>query len=312
MSLPSPNLTPPSLSVDQASFQGLTFGATTPYEWTKVEGIGKAHLRTSTNGRPQTRGTFVGLNLLDARVITFTLDIGPPFGASTNLAGALSLMRAAVSTEGVTEYPLWIQLPNYPLLACMARVTGFDPPYDFQADIGGTGLGLMTSVPLQFTCADPYFYAAPTTSTSMALPTPGVGFGFNLHFNLSFGGASGGNMATVTNSGNVPCAPTLVITGPCLNPTISNLSITGGPTLNLNLQLNSGDVLMIDCDMQTIMYTPSGSSVAAPAPQVLMANSTFWMLQPGANVVSFNSQDTSHVSGTLAVWGASTYDGITG
>lgn len=314
MSLPSPNLSVPSLANDQAQFNGpngtVLFGATTPWEWTKVEGIGKPALRTGNTSRPRVRGSFVGLNLLDTRKITFTLDIGPPFGMYTNLKGALSTMRNAISTEGTTEYPLWIQLPNYPLFACMARVIGFDPPYDFTADIGGLGTGLMNGIPLQFEAVDPYFYQTPTAATSLSLPTPGLGFSFPITFNLSFGGASGGNQATITNSGDVPCYPLLVITGPCLNPTVQNTSITGGPTLSFNMQLNSGDTLTVDCDAQSIMYTPSGQTIGASYPQILNAGSTFFVLQPGSNAINFNSQDTSSVAGTLAVWNASAYDGF--
>ena len=315
MSLPSPNLSVPTLAVDQAQFQGpqgtITFGATTPWEWTKVEGIGKPKVRSGNTPRPRVRGSFVGLNLLDVRTITFTLDIGPPFGSYTNLKGALTAMRSAISTEGTTEYPLYIQLPNYPLLACMARVTGFDPPYDFAADIGGQGTGLMKGIPLQFEAVDPYFYATPTIAPTVGLPTPGLGFSFPITFPLSFGGGTTANQVNVLNNGNVPCYPTLVITGPCLNPSVQNLSITGGPTLFFNIQLNSGDTLTVDCDQQTIMYTPSGSTTGSPYSQILSAGSTFFTLTPtGYNTIAFNSQDTSAVAGTLAVWAASTYDGF--
>lgn len=523
MSLPSPALSVPTLAVDQAYFNGVTFGAFTPFEWTKVEGIGKPKIRSGNTARPRTRGSFVGLNLLDTRTLTFTLDIGPistslpqltnlipdpsfafdtlgsapsstlwaqttsgsitantfavsnawaqtgsqslhiqgthsndstseSIGAQTpsntipatagitytleatcnvaqggpgagivfslawytsgnsliststssvlsagqigvlsnsftatapattafvqvtitiqtvaanqiveyyldavalaatagaftyfdggtlgykwsgtagasssipqsgwgsfgpygsNLAGALSAMRSACSTEGTTEYPLWIQLPNWPLVACMARVIGFDPPYDFEADLGGLGTGLMKAVPLQFEATDSYVYSAPTKSTSISLPTPGSGLVFPLAFPLSFGGGSSPNMATVTNAGDVQCWPELVITGPCSNPTVQNLSIAGNPSININLILNAGDTLAIDCDMQSIIYTPSGQTVGAPYPQVLNSGSTFWPLNPGNNVIAFNSSDSSPAAGTVAVWSASAYDGLT-
>lgn len=310
MSLPSPTLISPTLAVDQASFQGLTFGANTPFEWTAVEGLGKPKVRSGNTPRPRARGSFVGTNLLDVRTITFTLDIGPPFGSYSNLANAVGALRTAASTEGTTEYPLWIQVPNAPLVAAMARVTGFDPKYDFEADIGGTGLGLMKGVPLQFECTDPYFYSAPTGSATVGLPTPGVGFTFPITFPLSFGGGTAANQTTVTNSGDVACWPVFVITGPCLNPSIQNTSITGNPVLFINQQLNAGDRLMIDCDLQSIMFFPSGQTTGAAYPQVLNAGSTFFGLVPGANNLAFNSQDTSSVAGTLAVWNASAFDGI--
>lgn len=305
MSLPSPYLSVPSLSGDQAYFQGITLGAGTPAQFTKVEGLGKPKLRSQNTARPRTRGSFVGLNLLDTRVPTFTMDIGPPFGSYTSLAGFLAAMRLASSTEGAVEYPLWIQMPNFPLLCCMARVIGWDPPWDVSADLGS----LMTNVPLQFEATDPYLYSAPTTVTTLSLPTPGVGFTFPMTFPLAFGGGSGGNQATIVNSGDVPCYPMMVVNGPCVNPSITNLSVSGSPTISLNISLNVGDVLMVDCDMQSITYAPSGQS-AGPAPNVEMAGSTFFALLPGSNTISFNSQDVAPASGTLAVWSASAYDGI--
>jgi len=288
----------------------VTFGANTAYEWTKLEGIGRPKVRTGNTPRPRTRGSFAGLNLLDTRTITFTLDIGPPFTPYVTLAAAVAALRAAASTEGTTEYPLWVQLPNTPLMAAMARVIGFDPPYDFEADVGGTGMGLMRGVPIQFEATDPYFYSAPTLSTSLALPSPGGGFSFPMTFPLSFGGGTGGNQATVTNSGDVTCWPVLVITGPCLNPQIQNTSINGNPLISINQQLNTGDQLVIDCDQQTIVYFPSGQSTGAAASQVLNAGSTFFGLVPGPNFLSFNSQDVSPASGSLAVWNASAFDGL--
>jgi hypothetical protein len=278
-----------------------------------LEGLGKPDVRSGNMDRPRARGAFPGLNLLKTRLLTATMDVGPPFGSYTNLAGALGALRAAVSTEGTTEYPLWIQLPNFPFVACMARVAQkVDPKYDYAADIGGLGIGYVRSVPVQWEATDPYFYSAPTVATTIGLPTPGVGFTFPITFNWSFGGGSSANMATITNNGNVPCWPVLVITGPCVNPTVANLSVAGSPTLQLNATLNTGDQLIVDCDLQTIVFIPSGSTVGSPQPQILMPGSSFFACPPGSSVLSFNSQDTSPAAGTLTVWSASAYDGLVG
>src|SRR5437588_9816756 len=115
MSLPSPLLSVPSLTVDQISFQGVTMGGVgTPFGLTQLEGLDKPDVRSGNTDRPRTRGAFVGTNLLKTRTITATLDIGPPFGSYTNLAGAMNALRAAISTEGTTEYPLWFQMPDQP------------------------------------------------------------------------------------------------------------------------------------------------------------------------------------------------------
>jgi hypothetical protein len=308
MSLPSPALSVPTLTNDQMGYQGVVIGAppATPFGITQIEGLMKPQVRSGNSDRPRARGAFVGLNLLKTRTITATMDVGPPFGSYSNLPGAVSALDTASVTEGSTEYPLWIQLPNFPLVACMARVLNKDLKWNVVSDLGS----LVQGATMQWEACDPYFYSAPTISTTIGLPTPGVGFTFPITFNWSFGGGSTANMATITNNGNVPCWPVLVITGPCVNPTVANLSVAGSPTLQLNATLNTGDQLIVDCDLQTIVFIPSGSTVGSPQPQILMPGSSFFACPPGSSVISFNSQDTSPAAGTLAVWSASAYDGL--
>lgn len=307
MSLPSPLLSVPAPLVDQLVYNNVFIGGTgTPFNLKKLEGLEKPDVRSGNTDRPRTRGAFVGLNLLKTRTITLTLDVGPPFGTYSTLAGALAALRAACSTEGVTEYPLWLQMPGLPLVACMARVIKTSFPWDITADIGH----LLQGATIQFEATDPYFYSAPTLASSVGLPTPGVGFTFPLTFNWSFGGGSTANQVTVTNSGDVPCWPVLVITGPTLNPTVQNLSIAGSPSVTFGIQLNVGDQLVVDCDMQSVVFYPSGSTVGAPYPQILQAGSTFFSLPPGNSTVSFNDQSTSPEAGTVAIWNASAYSAL--
>ena len=310
MSLPSPLLSIPTLGADQLSYRGVAFGGTgTPFNISKLDGLEQVDKRTGNTDRPRSRGAFVGLNLPKTRMITVTHAIGPPFGSYTNLSGAASALRTALQSDGVTEYPLWIQLPasqGFGMVACMARVVKTSRPWDIVADLGQ----LLRGAVIQFEAADPYFYTAPTLAPSVGLPTPGLGFSFPLTFNWPFGGGSTANQVTVTNTGDVPCWPVLVINGPCLNPTVQNLSIPGNPAITLGLQLQTGDQLVIDCDMQSILFTPNGSTVAAPYPQILQAGSTFFALPPGSSVISFNDQSTSPAAGTLAIWNASALSGL--
>lgn len=222
------------------------------------------------------------------------------------LAGPLRALDTACVTEGALEYPLWIQIPGFPLVCTMARVINKDLKYNVAADLGG----IVEGATVQWESTDPYFYSAPTSTTTIGLPTPGVGFTFPLTFNWSFGGGSSANMATIVNAGNVSCWPVLVITGPCLNPSVSNLSVAGNPTLSFDVQLNAGDVLVVDCDMESIVFFAAGAAVGSPAPQVSSPGSSYFACPPGNSVFAFNSQDTSPASGTLTVWSASAYSGL--
>lgn len=306
MSLPSPLLSVPSLIVDQLSFQGVTLGNGTPFGLKKLEGLEKPDVRSGNTDRPRKRGAFVGTNQLKTRTITATLDVGPPFGSYTTLAGAVAALRTVCSTEGETEYPLWVQMPNMPLMACMSRVIKKTLPWDITADIGS----LLQNGSIQFEATDPYFYLAPTSAPSISLPTPGTGFTFPLSFNWSFGGGTPPNSYTAVNNGDVPCWPVLVITGPCLTPTVQNVSLPGAPSLTFGIQLNAGDQLVVDCDQESIVFYPAGQTIGAFYPEILQAGSTFFALPPGPNTVTFNSADTSPVAGTLGLWFSSAYDGI--
>lgn len=311
MSLPAPTLTVPTLTGEQLGIgaAGFVIGAGTVFGLTSLEGLGRVDVRSGNMDRPRARGAFPGANFLKTRLLTATMDIGPllgGFGAYTNLAGATAALGKALAPND--EYPVWVQLPNFPLVACMARVIQkIDPKWDLAADVGS----LLRGIPIQWEATDPYFYSAPTQQTTIGLPTPGVGFTFPLTFNWSFGGGSSANMATISNAGNVACWPVLVITGPCLNPMISNLTVTGNPTLSFDIQLNLGDMLVVDCDMQTILFTSSGSSLASPEQNILMPGSTFFGIPAGSSsVLAFNSQDTSPAAGALTVWSANAYDGL--
>lgn len=309
MSLPPPTLSVPSLDAGQCSLNGLLMGPSTPYGITQWEGLDKPDVRSGNTDRPRTRGAFVGANYLKTRQPTLTFDVGPlapNFGGYGSLPVALAALAAACSTEGTTEYPLWVQLPGFPLVCSMSRVLKKSIKYDITADLGQ----LVKGASIQWEATDPYLYSAPTQTVTIGLPTPASGMSFNLSFPLGFGGAITPNEATVTNDGDVPCWPVLVIEGPCVNPSLSNLSIAGAPTIQFGIELFAGDLLTVDCDWQTITYTPSGQTVAAVVPNVLLSGSTFFSIPPGSSVLSFNSQDTSTAAGTATVWYASAYDGL--
>lgn len=260
-------------------------------------------------------GASVGNNQLNTRKPVITMDVGPtgPNGPSkygtygSTLAGALKALVAACSTEGATEYPLWVQLPGGLPLVCMyARVLKTAFPWDLVADLGG----LLKDGTIQFEATDPYLYSAPSVATVIDLPGAPGGFSPPMGFNLTFAGGGGTNTATIQNAGDVTCWPTLIVSGPCLNPSISNTSLTGSPTIILQADLAAGDELWIDCRLGSIMYYPSGSSVGSPSQYMLQPGSDFWGLPPGSSSIAFNSADVSSVAGTCTVWSADAYDGL--
>lgn len=310
MPVPSPSLSTPSLADDCAFFQGITFGEAPFFirgdSGKGFEGFDKPTVRSGNTNWSLWPGASVGNNQLNSRQPVLTIDVGPPYGSYGSLASAVAALVTACSTEGSTEYPLWVQLPGLPFVCTYARVLKTNFPWDLTADLGG----LLQGGSIQFECTDPYLYSAPTISTSIGLPGPVSGFTPPVTFPLSFGSGSGSNTATVTNYGDVTCWPTLVITGPCTNPAIVNNSINGTPTISTTVTLNAGDELWIDCRLGAITFYPSGSTVGSPLQYVLQSGSEYFGLPPGDSILSFNSGDDAPVAGTVAVWNASAYDGL--
>lgn len=281
-------------------------GPGTPFEFTKFEGLDLPNIRNGDSSRPRTRGQYIGLDIMDFRDTTLTMDVGPPFGGYSNLTGALAALRAVTNTQGTTEYPLWLQMPNLGLLVTMCRCRKRNIPVDIVFSAGS----LAQNVNLQFHSTDPYWYSSPTLDPATGLPGPAGGFSFPLTFPLTFGAGNTPNTVTAVNAGDAPCYPQLVITGPCHSPSFANTSMPGNPTLAFNITINTGDELVVDLDMQSALYYPAGSSVGQTALATLAPNSNWWALLPGTNIIAFYSSNPSVDTGTLTVNWASAFSSV--
>ena len=302
---PSPSLTPPTLSNWQFSYQGLTFGQGQSIKVAHVTGLGDlAEVRNGDQSRPRDHGQLVGLDLFGGRDVTFDLEAE----SSTGQVETTLLTLAQVTSPGLTtEQPLWFQLPGQPLLAVMCRPRKRTLPWDV-----GYMIGNVAQVSVQFHATDPRIYTA-GASVTVGLPSPTAGLKFPVTFPLTFGTTTP-NGVTVTNSGNVESRPVLVISGPVTNPSVQNASISTNPVLTFSnpgqsgYTVAAGDQLVVDLDSHSILYYVGGvSSGTAPASRGswLVSGSTWWDLQPGANLIQFLSKDSASVAGTLTVQYAS-------
>ncbi len=291
MAFPASSVTPPTLSNWQAYYNGVKFGVGGgAYAFYAITGLfGDAAMRTGDTPRPRDQGEWIGLDLYSGRDFTMDTDV---ISDGTSVQHALEALGSALQVGGTTENPFYIQLPNLPLLVTMARCRKWDYPINISY-----GAGLVSPVATAFHSTDPRIYTAPTNTATCGLPTPSAGFKFALAFNLSFGGGTGNNSVTVVNSGNFEMRPIITIAGPCLNPSISNGSITGNPTLQFGFQLNSGDSLVVDLDAHTAVLNGTSSRLNTMQPGFV-----WWNLPASStNVISFNSQDTSLAAGTMTV-----------
>lgn len=314
MGFPSPTLAPPALLPYQLSFGGLTFGGIVPGATYQLQGLDMSMPDVATGDvqRALDQGEFAGLDTLPGADITITQvvtcgSVIGPGGASTAQGQALdSAVRAlggVMGPGGTAEQPLWLQLPSG-TFARMCRPRKHNCPLDvnrvFAAGVVATSLLHST---------DPRWYAAPTQSQSVALPAAiGGGLAWPAAAPFVFGSGGIGGLLTVVNSGLFEMRPVLVITGPCVNPAVTNLSITGAPSVGVNITMAAGDTLVIDLDWQSAIYTVAGSTQGSSRRSSLTNGSTWWNLPSGtASTVQFTSQDTSPTTGTLSVLSASAY-----
>src|ERR1017187_4522931 len=296
----------PSLSTYQLSYLGLTMGPSTAYGFKMMEGFDQPVIRSADVARPREGGELAGLDLSSGRELILT---GLVQSDGTSVQHAMSAL-ATTLLPTFNEAPMWFQFPNLPLLASMVRPRKGTGPLDVTT-------GAVNNKVLGFHATDPRLYAAPS-QVSGGLPAPLGGMHFNATFNLSFGGGSSVTVLSCPNAGNVDTRPVLVITGPVTNPIVTNqttgwaLSFTN--PFQSSFTLNAGDTLTVDTDLHTVLYLASGNTVAVPVRNWVVPGA-IWPgtvagiqgLQPGANTISFNSQDSGSVAGTLAVQWSSAY-----
>lgn len=305
----------PTLSNWQVQYQGtaanaVVFSEVPVFIQDKgMEGFDLPATRTGDSDRPRGRGEFIGLDEFSGRDLTLTMDIGGSnLGTYSSTANALASLRAVTNTadNGNVEYPMFVQLPNTPLLGIMARARkrSFTPTL-------ALSLGqLAKDIAVQWHATDPFFYAQ-TQSNTIGLPTPGTGFSFPLSFPLSFGSGGGSSILSLSNLGDVECYPTLTVTGPCSYPSITNIALNGNPVIQFGVVMAAGDQLVIDTDLKTATYYSAGSSLGQSAMATLQQGWSWWSMPPGTNSIQFASTDASVVAGTLNVQWASAFSSAT-
>lgn len=310
MPFPSPSLAPPALNLYQLSYGGLAFGGVgRTVNQVQSMVIDMPDVAGGDVQRAMDQGEFVGLDVLPGKDVTIVQTIGRanPTGFPVTAAEALALDQAVqalggvMAPGGVTERPLYLQLPSG-LFACMCRPRRHSCPFDINRVMAG---GVIATTMLHAT--DPRWYAAPSKTATVGLPAPAGGLSFPVSFPATFGGGGAGGILTVYNYGLFEMRPVLVIAGPCTNPVVSNLSIPGAPAIGVALTLAAGDTLTIGTDLRSIVFTAAGTSAGSSRRNALMSGSTWWNLPPGANQIEFTTGDAMQVAGTLTVQSADAY-----
>ena len=303
---PSPSLSAPGLAAYEFSFRGLAFGGFAPssaYHFAKMPtGIGGMTIVGGDVQRAQDQGELTGMDLAAGRDIEIELVVKTDEVSLDHARQALGGVLG--SPGGVTEEPLWFQLPTG-IFAAMVRPRKHAPVLDLNmVQAGGdTVLSMLHA-------DDPRWYGAPSKTATTLLPEATGGVEFPIEFPVDFGGGETGGMLELYNNGTFEMRPILIITaGPlgCVVPTISNASIAGAPTITANITMAPGDMLELDTDFESALYTPSGAT-RATSRKGTTAGSTWWNMPPGLNIIDFQAAEGA--GSTLTVNYADAYSAI--
>jgi hypothetical protein len=310
MTFPSPALSAPALANYQLQYNGLAMGPGTPYRITNIAGLDLPNMRGGDVAYPRDHGEQIGLDLMAGRDVTIDLQV---VSDGTSLQHALAAFATAFGPAGTTEAPLYVQLPNLPLLAMMCRPRQRSVPITLE---GYTVAGV-ASVAVQVHATDPRLYSAPSTSTTVGAPVPLGGLTFPVTFPATFGGGSATADIFATNAGNVEMRPILVITGPCTDPKIVNdqtgWSLQFANPAETGFTLSTGDTLTVDLMSHSVLYLVNGTTIPTAVrswvvPGSVWPNATSIAgLEPGSNTIQFSTADAGGVAGTLTLEYASAY-----
>ena len=274
----------------QFSYNGFTFGAGTPYVVTSVDGLAALpELRVQDIDRGYNDGQFTGRDFLNGRQVTFNLNVlaGNGNSAAQNWAlftQALTPVQQLTSSNGLLQFQLAAtDTPKRMNGRVRARQVSIDPEYTFGF--------IIAQLTLYF--PDPRYYDE-TATTITVTPTRAAGRTYNRTYNLTYNQAVtgvSGSTASIVNTGTAATAPTITITGPLINPQITDL--TTGQYLQLNYNLSSTDTVVLDGINNTI--TLNGSN----ARNILVGGSQWFTIPAGTTHSLYFTGLTSTGSATI-------------
>lgn len=305
---PGPPLGQPgSLLPYQFLYNGLLMGPGTSFGINKIEGLADLPtMRSSDFTRPRDHGEFQGIDLLAGRDVTVEFFVTAPPGYSSLQAALLDLATALTTPlpafpGATTESALVFQLPGgldqmQVNVRPRKRAVPIDVPYSSSQIATATAM---------FHATDPRVYSSTVQSFTIPLPTPAGGLTFPLTFPISFGALANVQAILAHNGGNFETRPVAFISGPCVNPRISNDST--GQQLQFNLTLQPTDTLVVYFDSHAVLLNPTSTDPGASRRASLVNGSSWWTFPPGTTQVSFHSRDNIPTGAQLTLQWQSAY-----
>jgi hypothetical protein len=250
----------------------------------EVDGLDNAPLRTTTDEHQGSDGTYIDTPYMSSRTIVVTGILYSPPGDPDTL---LNLLKQSYGDS--TVKPFYFQQPGQPTKFCNGQGGGIRYNVD-----GGRRSG-QTSCQFTVLCEDPYIYDYPGSASAVSVPTLAVlGTSFNMAFNVGFGGAIPNYGANVTNNGNHTAYPIITITGPTVNPVLTDSY--SGITMSFSLSLAAGDVLVVDCRQKSVVLNGTVSR------RTSLAGLKWLSVPAGISDTIFFTADSGSGSANIQLW----------
>lgn len=141
---------------------------------------------------------------------------------------------------------------------------------------------------IDYLCPYPFLQGASAFSTLVAAATSS----FRLKFRLPFRLGSQRYKATANNASDVPVPVRIIITGPAVNPVVTNN--TTGERMLVRRPIESGEKLIITTGPIIQVKIRSAQGVETDALNYVNLLNTSWVkLMPGVNELSYSSDDAA-------------------
>jgi hypothetical protein len=272
----------------QFQYNTFLFGGTgSPFQIINIDGLESLpDLRVQDDNRGYNDGMFTGRDFLGGR--TITMEIHTFAGNGNSAFQNFNLLQAALIPSSQYSTPAITATTAPGLLQFLMSNS------DSEMRIGARVRARQTSVNADYTYGfirsqytffspDPRYYGNALKTASLS-PVTALGRGYNRIYPLVYGGGSGSVSTPLTNAGNVTTYPTITITGPATNITITNT--TTGQYLSFAGSLLTGDTLVIDLNEKLITL----NNVAAR--NLLLGGSSWFGVDVGTTNVSFFASGT--------------------
>lgn len=250
------------------------------YILSEIKGLEMPTTRLPRYNLPGQSGGFVSNALYGERKIQIKGYVNAPDGKRTTLlTNRINLINALLyQYSGGSPVPLTltVTLENGQVLTLSVY-----PSENMPLTMGYTA-DQVDFEEFMLTLIAPNYNIASQTAISVNLSLPiGGGTAIPTPIPINLAPSSGGS-ATINNPGSTPSFPIITLTPTLTNPYIANN--TTGAFIQLNFTMGVGTQnVVINCANQTIFQ---GSTNITGVQSV---SSTFWAVQPGNNILSFNA-----------------------